>query len=626
MYPIDNEKNTKNDNIINLVLSQIEYQFSDVNLAMDNYLLSKMHEDPEYWISIKTVANLTKIHMLTDNENIVLQAIKKSNLLKLNEAETKVKRPNFIPQHPKQHKDLRRTVFICGLSNEITNEKLLQLCYQYGTVKKVIFDDPSKSCDHSYRNNPDSFDFNFDECDQNGGPNREVAIIIMAKRFGNKMSRNRFNHGNGYDKTTVNASDFSHLRSCFAVFESQSQANKFVKSRQRCQDGIHAIHQYDFIRAYKKIAADKARGISPLFSPQSITSSSSSSFLSPLSSSIMNGCLNQKNTEKDNTNLQLPSSVATSFKQPQQLYICERDNNDNDICSRTSTSAQPMNRFNAHYLQQFSQHNNTIPSPASTVQRSKDFDDNSPSVQYNNQSHNINYNEKKRFLHETCKYDNPNIPNNITNSLKNPCYQSRRIDEHSNNHSNIVINNENYMNTINLHFNHALNLKEHNQQVLQNNCRCYVCCNQPVINHSQRTVESSNYNNFVENNNALQCNSEFFSLCNSNRFEKRHQQTSAFNNSLYDNYIIADRNNNNLVNLMENNHQCISNCSSNDDDIMSSSSLGQIISIPPTPPLSISPSPPPNDLIFSLDMLSDPIDLSLMAPFPTCNINLDSIY
>eukprot|EP01083_Nonionella_stella_P088455 246536_1 len=64
--------------------------------------------------------------------------------------------------------------------------------------------------------------------------------------------------------------DFSHLRTCFVIFQSQSQANNFVKSRARAMDGIKSLHQYEYIKYQKTQSMNKARGISPLISPNSI--------------------------------------------------------------------------------------------------------------------------------------------------------------------------------------------------------------------------------------------------------------------------------------------------------------------------------------------------------------------
>ena len=285
------------DALLKQVKFQIEYHFSDTNLSMDNYLLSRMHEDSEYWVPVKTVANLTKIRSLTENEATVLEAIKDSDMLILNSDETKVKRPSFVPPKPKQHKDLRRTVFLYGLSQDMANtESVIKLCNEFGKVKSVAFDivsvhGSSSSRDFNFGNSDNKKDNNAqvepvsqDKKTQNesqqrkpeegsqDGPDRDVALVLMTKRFGGRLIRqSSINNVNGNNVANVgtigtpnvgsnatsnmqmsneilngivppspsplythpianpngNPLDFSHLRSCFVVFESQVQFESF---------------------------------------------------------------------------------------------------------------------------------------------------------------------------------------------------------------------------------------------------------------------------------------------------------------------------------------------------------------------------------------------------------------
>merc|ERR1719410_991114 len=64
-----------------------------------------------------------------------------------------------------------------------------------------------------------------------------------------------------------NVQDFSHLTSCFVVFESQSQATKCVKHRVRAPDGMRAIHKYDYNKVAKKYRIAQMKGEKLSFSP-----------------------------------------------------------------------------------------------------------------------------------------------------------------------------------------------------------------------------------------------------------------------------------------------------------------------------------------------------------------------
>lgn len=288
---------------LNMVQFQIEYHFSEENLALDNYLLSKLNEDPEHWVSIKIIAGLTKITSITEDLNIVKQAIKNSDKLILNKDETKLKRKDFKPPKPKHHKNIRRTAFVYGLADYNRNN-LIKLCTKYGKLKAIVYDNGDK-----YIFDQQTTENDLETIDRN------VSIIIMTKKFGPKAIRS--NSSSSFQEVlspqeqnawlageqqrvstqqeminSVRSSnykpplspvfvhpipnpngdplDFSHLKTCFVIFQSQSQANNFVKSRGRANDGIKALHQYEYIKFQKRTSMNKAIGISPLISPQSI--------------------------------------------------------------------------------------------------------------------------------------------------------------------------------------------------------------------------------------------------------------------------------------------------------------------------------------------------------------------
>ncbi|ETO31612.1 RNA recognition motif (RRM)-containing protein [Reticulomyxa filosa] len=343
-----------------LVQLQVDYYFSDENLKTDNYLLSCMHEDPEYWVPVKTVLHLSGVRALTRNEKIVMEAIRKSKLLILNANETKIKRPNFVPPKPRQNKNLRRTVFLYGLPPSVTKEEIMQLCQKYGVIRNVYLDvccthvqtTPSNSevktlsdgADFSpkttvdkdnelsgivcpghrksnHRNNNNNTKIEL-VCEENTeeeiqAPDRETAEIFITNKFCPRLSQwipfvvgdqsgSRLvlpklespsdskdesgpvlsvdtKHANNQlsnpipfcsrstprSNKSLEVNDFRHLRSAFVVFESQSQANKCVRGQMHSNDGIFAMHQYDFNKQRKKVTAFKAQGLSPLFDKNS---------------------------------------------------------------------------------------------------------------------------------------------------------------------------------------------------------------------------------------------------------------------------------------------------------------------------------------------------------------------
>lgn len=325
----------------NMVQFQAEYHFSDENLSMDNYLLSQLREHKDYWLPITIVAGLSGIKQITENIEIVKKALRKSKILQLNNDETKVRRPNFIPPKPKQHKDIRRTVFLYGLYPNHTADQVLKLTKDYGKVKSISFVDGQV-----YVYNKEVKSANVEK------PDNEISIAIMTKKMGPKAirsnsasfqnilatpseqneflrsSQSNINTPNNYSpefqqlftcipdsfkaptspvfvhplpNPNGNPLDFSHLKSCFVVFESQSQCNNFIRSRSKSTDGIRATTQYEYVKFQKKLCLAKARGISPLISPNSIELA-----LNSPSYAIMGA---QRNSLNSNRNSQL-NSVA----------------------------------------------------------------------------------------------------------------------------------------------------------------------------------------------------------------------------------------------------------------------------------------------------------------------------
>ncbi|KAH6820780.1 hypothetical protein C2S53_018965 [Perilla frutescens var. hirtella] len=63
------------------IVSQIDYYFSNENLVKDTYLRQNM--DGEGWVSIKLIAGFKKVMLLTDNIQLILDAIKVSNVVEV---------------------------------------------------------------------------------------------------------------------------------------------------------------------------------------------------------------------------------------------------------------------------------------------------------------------------------------------------------------------------------------------------------------------------------------------------------------------------------------------------------------------------------------------------------------
>ena len=68
---------------------QLEYYFSKENLSRDPYLVSQM--DSEQYVPIATIANFEQVKKLTKDINLVVQVLKESSMVQVDESEEKVR-------------------------------------------------------------------------------------------------------------------------------------------------------------------------------------------------------------------------------------------------------------------------------------------------------------------------------------------------------------------------------------------------------------------------------------------------------------------------------------------------------------------------------------------------------
>merc|ERR1712096_148498 len=238
---------------VNMLRFQLNYLFSDENLCLDNYLLSRLRRDSAYWVSLDTVASLSKIASITEDQAVILKAIRSSDQFLLHtdasSGSIKMKRKDYVPPRQRHRKNMRRTAFLYGLAPaDATVDAVTALCSPHGKLNAIAFDDDTRHvADASAVQAKDV------EC-----VDRRVAELIMAS------------------KLDVPQPALADHRSCFVVFASQSQCSHFVKARRN--ELPRALHQYEFTKWQRKESLHRARGISPL----SLSESRSRSHSQPL--------------------------------------------------------------------------------------------------------------------------------------------------------------------------------------------------------------------------------------------------------------------------------------------------------------------------------------------------------
>jgi len=212
---------------VNLIRSQLEFYFSDKNLfeEINSNLIFYMLQG-KMWVPVHVVCALPKVRELGGKREDVLNALRTSSLLELNDNEDKIRRPGYqLPPDFKVRKSLRRSVLVYGLPQQMTDKGVRELLDSHGNIMCVAFPQ------------------------QSDGPDIETGRIIMKKKLGEPAN-------------------LMKLTCAFVVFESQSQANKCVKARSRSSsDGIRTMHKYDYNKVVKRLGKGMSPNSSPLWTP-----------------------------------------------------------------------------------------------------------------------------------------------------------------------------------------------------------------------------------------------------------------------------------------------------------------------------------------------------------------------
>lgn len=130
------------------ILKQLEYYFSRKNLSQDAFLVSQMNS--ELFVPINIVASFAKIQALTTNENLLLNVMKESNQLIVDEVNMRV-RPNFkIQRNTLILRDIPSDAdpnLVIQLFNGPNNPPIRSIKPEIGNTWFVSFDTESEAID-----------------------------------------------------------------------------------------------------------------------------------------------------------------------------------------------------------------------------------------------------------------------------------------------------------------------------------------------------------------------------------------------------------------------------------------------------------------------------------------------
>ncbi|KAM7541930.1 hypothetical protein Aperf_G00000013864 [Anoplocephala perfoliata] len=92
---------TTNQNGRNLeykILKQIEFYFSDANILKDQFLLKAVKSSKEGWVKLSTIAGFKRVQVLTKDEELIRDVLKKSEQLEISDDGAHVRRRNPLPE------------------------------------------------------------------------------------------------------------------------------------------------------------------------------------------------------------------------------------------------------------------------------------------------------------------------------------------------------------------------------------------------------------------------------------------------------------------------------------------------------------------------------------------------
>ncbi|KAJ1275148.1 hypothetical protein BS78_05G114000 [Paspalum vaginatum] len=124
------------DDPVHKIRKQVEYYFSDINLATTEHLMRFISKDPEGYVPITVVANFKKIKALVQNNSMLASALRTSSKLVVSDDGTRVKR-----EQPFTESDLEelqaRIVVAENLPDDHCYQNLMRLFSSVGSVKTI---------------------------------------------------------------------------------------------------------------------------------------------------------------------------------------------------------------------------------------------------------------------------------------------------------------------------------------------------------------------------------------------------------------------------------------------------------------------------------------------------------
>lgn len=87
------------DELADKIVQQVEFYFSDANITKDAFLLKHVKRNKEGYVSLKLISSFKRVKHITKDWRVVAHALSRSQKLEINEAGTKLRRVDALPQY-----------------------------------------------------------------------------------------------------------------------------------------------------------------------------------------------------------------------------------------------------------------------------------------------------------------------------------------------------------------------------------------------------------------------------------------------------------------------------------------------------------------------------------------------
>jgi La-related protein 7 len=142
--PVAPPRNTLSEEATQKIISQVDYYFSDVNLATTDHLMRFISKDPEGYVPIHVVASFKKIKTLISGNSQLATILRNSTKLAVSEDGKKVRRQ--LPLTQSDMEELQSRIVVAeNLPEDHCYQNLMKIFSSVGSVKTIRTCQPQTS-------------------------------------------------------------------------------------------------------------------------------------------------------------------------------------------------------------------------------------------------------------------------------------------------------------------------------------------------------------------------------------------------------------------------------------------------------------------------------------------------